>query len=152
MTEKYDSTEDTKAHIRQVMHYLADISGHLLDRADVHDSSKLESPEKEIFDEFTPKLRTLTYGSQEYHACTKAMGPALEHHYAANSHHPEHYPNGVRGMDLIDLVEMFCDWKAATMRHADGDLKKSIEHNRKRFKIGDELAEIFENTRRRLGW
>ena len=41
---------------------------------------------------------------------------------------------------------MFCDWKAATMRHNDGNLLKSIEINTKRFDIGPQLKKVFENT------
>lgn len=55
--------------------------------------------------------------------------------------------NGIAGMTLIDLVEMFCDWAAAVQRHADGDLARSIEINRERFGISDQLAQILENTR-----
>ena len=75
------------------------------------------------------------------------MKPALDHHYARNRHHPEHWPtNGIRDMSLVDLIEMFCDWKAATERHADGSLLKSIETNKKRFGYGDELEHIFLRT------
>lgn len=80
------------------------------------------------------------------------MKPALDHHYANNAHHPEHFPNGVNGMTLLDIVEMFCDWKAATERHADGSLARSIQINRERFGISDQLAEIMENTRREMNW
>ena len=74
------------------------------------------------------------------------MKPALDHHYAKNKHHPEHYPDGINDMTLVDLVEMFADWKAATMRHNDGNLLKSIEINTKRFNIDKQLAQIFVNT------
>jgi hypothetical protein len=59
---------------------------------------------------------------------------------------------GINGMSLLDLVEMFCDWKAATERHADGDIKRSIEINQKRFNMTPQLASILENTRKELGW
>jgi hypothetical protein len=49
-------------------------------------------------------------------------------------------------MNLIDLLEMFCDWYAATKRHNDGNIYKSIEINRKRFAISDQLADIFLNS------
>ena len=39
----------------------------------------------------------------------------------------EIYANGVAGMDILDLVEMLCDWKAASERTKDGDFQKSIE-------------------------
>ena len=80
------------------------------------------------------------------------MKVALDHHYANNSHHPEHYENGVNGFDLFDLVEMLFDWKAATERHADGDIRKSIGINKERFGISEQLCYIFRNTADRMGW
>jgi len=41
---------------------------------------------------------------------------------------------------------MFCDWKAATMRHNDGNLLKSIEINAGRFGISDQLKQILINS------
>jgi hypothetical protein len=114
--------------------------------------SKLEEPEKSMYDEFTPKLRAMTYGSDEYKQMLAAMGPALQHHYVNNTHHPEHYSNGVNGMSLLDLIEMLADWKAAGMRHADGSMAQSLEVNRKRFGMSDQLYEIFVNTVKELGW
>lgn len=80
------------------------------------------------------------------------MKPALDHHYAHNRHHPEHFPDGIRGMSLLDLVEMLADWKAATERHADGDLARSIEINQARFGYGDELKVVLRNTAKDMGW
>lgn len=57
---------------------------------------------------------------------------------------------GIEGMSLLDIIEMFCDWKAATERHNDGDILKSIEHNEKRFKIAPQLSQIFRNTKEEL--
>ena len=53
---------------------------------------------------------------------------------------------GVEGMNLIDLLEMLCDWKAATMRHNDGDINRSIELNTSRFNLSPQLVSIFKNT------
>jgi hypothetical protein len=149
---KEDCIRDTKEHIAQVRELMMYVTDELIQRALVHDRSKLESPEIEIFTEYTPKLKDSTYGSEEYKSFLDGMGEALKHHYAHNSHHPEYYALGIRGMDLLDIVEMFCDWKAATMRHANGDILKSIEHNKGRFKYDDDLEFIFRNTANRLGW
>jgi hypothetical protein len=46
---------------------------------------------------------------------------------------------------------MLCDWRAAALRHADGDIWKSIEINQKRFGYSDELKEIFKNTLVEIG-
>lgn len=143
---------ETLKHIRRVQDLLGVLATDLIRRAAVHDNSKLESPEVEVFEEFTAKLKGCTYGSDEYKGFLAAMKPALDHHYAANPHHPEHYPDGVRGMTLLDIIEMLADWKAATERHADGNLAKSIELNQKRFGYGDELKTILFNTATACGW
>jgi hypothetical protein len=49
-------------------------------------------------------------------------------------------------MTLVDLVEMFADWYAASKRHDNGDILKSIELNKKRFQLGDPLTNILKNT------
>ena len=148
----YDSTQDTLAHIRRVQELLAEFASELTRRGIVHDESKLLSPEKECFDEITPMLKGVTYGSEEYQATLRRMKPAIEHHQKANSHHPEFYENGINGMTLFDLVEMWCDWRAASERHADGSTKRSIEVNRERFGISEQLVAIMENTRQEMGW
>lgn len=136
----------TMHHIQMVGKFINSFIHELLDMALNHDQSKLKSPEVELFAEWTPKLAESTYGSPEYEEFRKNLGPALEHHYAKNRHHPEFHKNGINDMNLIDIVEMFCDWKAATMRHNNGNLRKSIEHNANRFNICPQLVKIFENT------
>lgn len=145
----YDSSKDTLEHKKRVCHFINIIISELLKREEWHDESKLKSPEKEIFDEYTPKLKNSTYGSEEYKTFLKEMTSALEHHYSINSHHPEHYFNGINEMDLIDIIEMFCDWKAASERHTDGDILKSIDINKNRFELDEQLAKIFKNTVKR---
>lgn len=148
----YDSTEDTLKHIEMVRKFLDEVISLLDERWTKHDLSKLEEPEKSVYDEFTPLLRDLTYGSDEYRETVRKMGVGVQHHYEVNDHHPEHYPNGINGMSLSAVVEMLCDWKAASMRHVDGDFHKSLEINRKRFGISEQLFEIMKNTVRDLGW
>lgn len=148
----YDSRPDTLAHIDRVKELMLAVYLDLRRRAIEHDQSKLEEPEKPIFDAMTPKLKDSTYGSDEYKGFLAEMKVALDHHYAIYPHHPEHYPNGIRDMSLMDLTEMLCDWKAATERHANGDLARSIEQNQERFGYTDELKGILINTARAFGW
>lgn len=138
--------KDTTEHINNVKEFMNRLIVEMLKRANDHDKSKLELPEIGIFTEYTPKLKHSTYGSDEYKEFLKCMGVALKHHYENNRHHPEHFENGIKGMTLVDLVEMLCDWKAATLRHDDGDIRKSIEINQKRFGYSDELKSIMLNT------
>jgi hypothetical protein len=148
----YDSRPDTYAHIATVRGYLLSVAREITFRGHDHDLSKLEPPEREVFDEYTPKLRDSTYGSDEYKDFLKGMGEGLKHHYEVNDHHPEHFAGGIHDMDLIQLIEMLADWKAATLRHADGDLDRSIRQNAERFGYGASMISLLQNTARRQGW
>lgn len=142
----YDSRADTLIHIKRVNELLGMCSRELIRRGNIHDNSKLVSPEKEEFDRLTPILKELQFGSKEYQESLNELNIALKHHYENNSHHPQHYNNGVDGMDLFDILEMFMDWKAASERTKDGNILKSIEINKERFKISEQLTNIFKNT------
>ncbi len=186
----YNSIPETLEHIEVVKTRLSEIVLNLRRRGDIHDRSKVQEPEVSMFDEWTPKLRACTYGSPEYEEMRKGMGPALEHHYANNPHHPEYWgipdnqeilnlrgfiswlkleidnemeiaylenclkalESRLNNMSLLDIIEMLADWKAATMRHADGDFAKSLEINRQRFGISDQLHHILVNTAKELNW
>jgi hypothetical protein len=147
----YDSEQDTREHIFQVAARLQAVCRELEHRGKRHDASKLEPQEKPHFDALGERLKGLVYGSAEYRGAIENLRPALTHHYAKNSHHPEHYAEGVAGMDLIDLIEMYCDWAAAALRTKDGNLADSLEINIARFGIGAPLADILRNTWRRHG-
>lgn len=148
----YDSRPDTWAHIHEVQSRLGQVVADLQARAHDHDQSKMAEPELSVFDRVTPQLKDSTYGSDEYKGFLADMGEGLQHHYAVNDHHPEHFDNGIRDMGLVQLMEMLADWKAATMRHADGDLGRSIEQNAERFGYGDEIKQLLSNTANDLGW
>jgi uncharacterized protein DUF5662 len=148
----YDSTADTLRHSLRVGELMGQTISELVDRSVRHDRSKTEDPELAVFNEFTPKLRGTTYGSDEYKAHLAAMGEALTHHYAHNRHHPEHFRDGVDGMTLVDLIEMLADWRAAAERHADGSLTRSLRIQRERFGLSEQLARILWNTARHFRW
>ena len=148
---KYNSEADTLKHIKRVNQLILWFVNDMLQRAAQHDQSKLEEPEKSTFDKITPLLKNTTYSSDEYKKTMADNREAIDHHQLNNTHHPEFYENGIEGMDLMDVVEMFLDWKAASERHADGDILKSIEHNKKRFEINEQLCQIFRNTVKYFG-
>jgi hypothetical protein len=148
----YDSTADTKKHIAEVVYRVNQVCSELMVRAKNHDKSKLASPEKETFDRVSENLRGLTYGSAEYNKQLEGMNEALQHHYSVNRHHPNHWAYGINGMSLLDLIEMLADWKAAGARHADGSMRASLDKNRVRFNIPDELYRMLERTCHDLGW
>lgn len=141
----------------------------LQNRAVNHDDSKFSPEEFDLFAQETPNLRNLTYGSDEYKQALERLGPALDHHYRWNRHHPEYHamddcsgypPNAddvksgraFASMNLLDLLEMLADWKAATERHADGDLMKSIEQNADRFGYDESMKTLLKNTAAYMRW
>ncbi len=141
-----DSTSETLKHIHRVNSLLIDAAANLLKRGVEHDASKLVSPEKECFDVITERLKTTPYGSPEYKATMEEFRPAIAHHQKSNSHHPEFYDHGFDDFDLFDLMELFMDWKAASERHDSGSILRSIQINKERFKMSDQLANILTNT------
>lgn len=146
-----DSKLQTTKHILRVKDLLREFREKLQQRGIDHDDSKLQEPEKAGFDEMI-NLSSITYGSDKYKQMLKDIKPTLDHHYLNNTHHPEHYPNGLDGMDLLDIVEMLMDWKASSERHDDGNIHESLEINKDRFHMSEQTYNIFKNTINNLNW
>jgi hypothetical protein len=138
--------DEVKKHKDNVSRFMQIMANDVTKKAVEHDDSKLGDVEVQYYAYYTPELSKLTYGSQEYKDNLDKMRPAIDHHYAKNDHHPEHFEKGIEDMTLVNLIEMMCDWKAATMRHNDGNMLKSMEMNKKRFNIDDQLYAILMNT------
>lgn len=143
--EKHANLETMK-HIDMVRRLLSKIIILLLERSEKHDLSKLSPPEATIFSKYIDLLSQYEYGSDAYYQCRSLMSSALDHHYANNRHHPEHFRNGIDDMNLVDILEMLCDWKAASTRCLNGDINQSLAINANRFNISPQLLQIFRNT------
>ena len=137
---------ETLKHIQKVRENIFKMILELEQRMLLHDRSKLESPEREIFGEHYEELGKVEYGSPEYTTLLEKVKPAIDHHYSKNSHHPEFYKNGINDMNLVDVLEMLMDWLAATERNKNGNIRKSIEHNTGRYGMAPQLAQIMQNT------
>lgn len=102
-----------------------------------HDDSKLnDEVERKGFEEF----QSPPYGTEAYVKHLEDIKEIVFRHYKNNSHHPEHFEDGIRGMNLLDLVEMVMDWKSF------GDADKYLETQVKRFNISSDLASIIKNS------
>lgn len=143
----------TRKHMQRVSALLGEAACELIRRAAVHDLSKLEAVELVPLQRMQDVIDTegqAPYGSDEYKRRTKMLGPMLTHHYENNSHHPEHFANGVDGMSLFDLIEMFFDWKAASERGEESSM--NIGAACKRFNISPQVEAIFRNTAASLNY
>lgn len=144
----YDSTKDTLDHIEIIQSiFNTIIIPELQKRSEMHDKSKLSSPEKETYDKYIPMLQKVKYGTKEYYEIRdKMVQEGTKHHYEMNRHHPEHFENSdISKMNLIDVLEMLVDWYAASQR-SDTGFEKGFAGNCERFKISDQLKSILENT------
>lgn len=143
---------DTDEHISKVQARMAEIVQHLKIRATLHDASKRMEPERSGYAALQVRLGDIRYGTPEYRAALDEARPVIEHHYAHNDHHPEYHAAGIAGMNLLSLLEMLADWKAAGERTKHGSMRQSLDVNRRRFVADSQLFAILENTARELGW
>jgi len=97
---------------------------------------------------FHPSGDEYTVASAVYSGCDwTARGEEADVRDAAALHESENFaPGGIAEMNLIQLTEMLCDWIAATRRHADGDIRRSIDQNAERFGYGEEIQSLLHNT------
>lgn len=147
MSDQQDSTADTLDHIGKVGAGIAQVCGELATRAAQHDASKLLPPEKAVYDRVRPLLDATEYGSDDYRAATAQLGDAFVHHCEVNRHHPEHFGDeGVDGMNLVDVIEMVCDWRAASQRRPGVDVRDGLAHNFEKYGIGEQLAAVIVHT------
>ena len=130
-------------HIEEVAKLIQLADMELAFRAVHHDEDKIEPEQLRLHKEFTPIK--CAYRSTEYFQNLEKLAPVLERHYQVSRHHPEHFSD-IGEMNLIDLLEMICDWIACTKMREDGDIFKSIDINQKRFGYGEELKRILDNT------
>ena len=178
MTKAEYFLNETAKHIRNVQLVMCDMIHELVCRLRLHDVSKYDSVEADLFTEVMPELSKSEYDSPAYRENLRKIKSAIDHHHEINPHHPEYYRfyyecNGCftryesevercekcgytqfekrpyfEKMSLIDLIEMIADWMAASTRNPNGDIINSIEKNQKRFGYSDEMTEILKNTAR----
>lgn len=144
----------TTIHKIWVVVFIVGFCSRLLWRGLIHDFSKYSIVETQEFVKVIHLLKYLKYGSDDYKKSLETIKPAIDHHYSHNRHHPEYWvknqgiseDKSLGHMNLIDLVEMLCDWKASVKRHKTGSICKSIEINQIRFSIPEVLGNILRNS------
>lgn len=144
-----DYVKDLVDHKQRVASYMQIVANDLFKRAAVHDNSKFSPEEYGPYDEAFPHLQKYAYGTEELRAELRKIKPAIAHHFQANDHHPEHFETGILGMDLIQLVEMVCDWLAASER-SQTDMSKGLQINKERFHLDEQLSAAIYHTVKRI--
>ncbi|QBD78902.1 hypothetical protein EPA93_24130 [Ktedonosporobacter rubrisoli] len=140
-----DYVKDLIDHKQRVAGYMQIVANELFKRATGHDNSKFSEEEFELYEKAFPELQKHAYGSSEFKAALDTIKPAIQHHYAVNDHHPEFFEQGISQMNLIQIIEMMCDWIAASER-SQRDFLQGLEMNKERFHIDDQLFGALKNT------
>ena len=146
---------DTRKHQQLVAQCLLAVAKDLMDRAVKHDASKFSEYEKPFYVDPVYELNhsDIKYGSTEYQKLTGIMGEGWKHHSVNNDHHIEFFVpysvqtlnDPIRAMDLFSLVEMVCDWIAASKRKGN-EPHMALEQLHKEFSIDEQLQAIIRNT------
>lgn len=146
----YDSRIETFQHRHTLQELVWRAIKKLWRRALDHDLTKLDSPEREVYDRFPERA---PYGTDAYRLRLLEMTAALQHHYAhpLNRHHPEHFPNGgCANFTLLDYLECVLDWWATSLKQPGGDIRASIEANQRRFGFSDDIKNMLLQTLKEL--
>lgn len=152
MDNNLDFLCDTILHVSEVQENLEEISSELKKRGHAHDRTKFQALEFDSFVSTRDKFKKANYGSPEYQECVDIVKPAVDSHYASNRHHTSYHKDGVYGMNLIDILEMLADWKAAARRSPTQNLKESLPKSYKKYNINETLQKLIENTLNDLNW
>ena len=152
MDTKMKVLTDTIMHISEVQENLFQIANDLQRRGIAHDRSKFLPEEFDAFVETRPKFEKANYGSKEYQECTEAIKPAVDHHYHSNRHHTGYFKNGFVDMNLLDIIEMICDWKAASRRSPNLSFRDSLPIAFKKYKIPENMQKHIISTLEYLNW
>ena len=147
-----DHHKQTLEHVERVRELMMPVAFDLIERARCHDDSKFREPEASVFAKYNDGLKKAGYGTEEYNKCLENVKVAIDHHYSKNRHHPQFHKDGINDMTLLVLIEMLCDWIASSERTLNGNIRKSLEVNSKRFGMSDQLLKIFENTVKELNF
>jgi hypothetical protein len=140
-TEAYLAAQKLSTY-RETLHFIV---GELFQRASVHDNSKFSDEEFPLYDGAFDDLQRYAYGDEEYKACLRTIKPAIKHHHAVNDHHPKFFQNGIEGMHLVQLIEMTCDWMAASER-SKTDIATGLQKNKEHYGIDDEVFQCIQRT------
>jgi len=86
------------------------------------------------------------YGSPQYVEKMRRWKYVFDHHYKYNRHHPEHFEFGIQGMNLVDIIEMLCDWIGYKDYISITEAISTVEQQMKRYGFSDDLSYIIKNT------
>lgn len=107
----------------------------LAKRASVHDHSKFDHDEIEQFIQMPQQDGA---SRPPNGVLTDKQKSLIEMHWKKNRHHPEFFSD-YHSMDLIDILEMCCDWHARSVQFGNDFMKYVHSVPQQRFGFDDEF-------------
>ena len=140
------STEEyVNSHINRVRKWIGKFSTILFIRGINHDKSKLCEPELSLWKKMDEEPR-YPYGTSKYKEKLNRYKEVFQQHYKHNKHHPEHWSGYYCDMDLMDVIEMLCDWLGykddITLKEAETLVNQQCE----RYGFNDTFRHLLYNT------
>ena len=117
----------------------------LITRAITHDNSKYSEKELNAHISMADEMDGIKYGTDAYYTIKKKYEALSAEHFANNRHHPEHHPKGIDDMNLVDVIEMLCDWLTGS-ENTGTPVERSLEINEKRYNVSPQLMNLLRNT------
>lgn len=115
-------------HRDNIQTALSRIVNEIEERGLRHDLSKFKEDEAEGFVRINKTARNCEYGSEEYeNTMVKEKGEdgCITKHFSRNRHHVE-FHDSAHDMTFIDIIEMVCDWWAASKTYGTNTLQKKL--------------------------
>jgi len=133
------------SHIDRVKSWISRFATILYSRGIHHDESKLQEPEYSLWKKMDEEPR-YPYGTQQYKDKLERHKKVFKLHYRKNRHHPEHWNGWYSEMDLVDMIEMMCDWLGYKENISLSEAQKLIETQCKRYGFSNEMRGLLYNT------
>lgn len=114
-------------------------------RGECHDASKFNLPERKPYIYLSWWHKCKNEGiDYNYPANVETeVNAAIEHHKKINLHHPESHKD-VNDMELLDIVEMVCDWTAMAQEYRNKSCYSYAIENINNWSFSnDKINEIF---------
>lgn len=125
-------------HLYSVGKY--DLALELAKRAVIHDNSKFNNDEIELFIKIPRREDSI----KDCSLLLDDQKKLLKLHWSHNSHHPEHF-NDYHEMSEVDIIEMCCDWHARSQQFKNDFLEYVKSVPKDRFGFDDQFFnKIFE--------
>lgn len=143
----YEHIMDTLKHKQCVLQACSKLIKYLYDtnqqnvalelakRCSVHDNSKFEYPEFDLFSQLCSNKDTLKDPTKQI---DHDIENVIKIHWMNNSHHPEYYKS-YKSMSQLDVLEMVCDWYARSIQYNTDFLEFVNVRQKNRFHFDDEF-------------